>query len=143
MIGETTRARNPAGRAGLFTNLLALANALASFAESRLALFAKESKGALAQLLLLVACLVAAVLLFAFGYVFLVATAIVAVARATDTPGEWIALGAAVVHIVLALVCLLIARSRLTWHPFPQTAAELKKDREWLKNLDQISRPTN
>ncbi len=143
MIGETSRSRNPAGRAGLFTNLLALANALATFAESRLGLFATESKGALAQLLMVAACLVGAVLLFAFGYVFLIATAIVGLAHAAQISWEWIALGAAGVHFFLALVCVLIARTRLTKHPFPETAAELKKDREWLRNLDQTSRPTN
>ncbi len=142
MIGEV-RSRNPAGRGGLFPNLLALANALATFAESRLALFTRESKGALVQLLVLAACLVAAVLLVALGYVFLVATAIVAIAHAAGISWEWTALAAAGIHFLLALACLLVARSRLTKHPFPETTAELKKDREWLKNLDQASRPTN
>ncbi len=142
MIGEM-RSRNPAGRSGLFPNLFALANGLATFAESRLALFLKESKGAIAQLLVLAACLIAALLLIALGYVFLVATAIVAIAHAAGISWEWTALMAAGVHFLLALVCLLIARSRLTKRPYLETAAELKKDREWLKNLDQASRPTN
>jgi uncharacterized membrane protein YqjE len=143
MIGESSPSRNPAGRAGFLTNLLALANALAAFAESRLALFTRESKSALLQLLLLVACLVAAILLFAFGYVFLIATAIVGLARATQISWEWTALGAAGVHFVLAIVFLLVARTRMTKHPFPETSAELKKDREWLRHLDQTSRPRN
>jgi uncharacterized membrane protein YqjE len=143
MIRETTRSRNPAGRAGFLTNLLALANALASFFESRAALFATESKHALVQLLALVACLVAALVFFVFGYVFLLASAVGTVASLLDVPWVWVALGAAGAHFVIAFVFVLIGRSRLRRRPFPETAAELKKDREWLKNLDQTSTPTS
>ena len=138
-----TRFRNPAGRAGFFTNLLALINALASFFESRAALFAKESKAALVQLLALVAVIVAALLLFAFGYIFLIATAVASVAAIAQVSWLWVALIAAGAHIVLALVCLLIARGIMSKTPYRETAEELKKDREWLKNLDETSHPTN
>lgn len=141
MAGETTRFRNPAGHTGLLDNLLALFNALAGFIESRLALFTKESKAALAQLLALLACLLAALLLFAFGYIFLLAAAIVAVARFTEVSWVTIALVAAGLHFLFALVCVLIARSMMTKRPFPELATELKKDREWLKNLGETSRP--
>jgi len=57
------RFRNPAGHAGLLHNLVALLGTLAGFLESRAALFAKESKIALVQVLILVACLGAAVVL--------------------------------------------------------------------------------
>jgi uncharacterized membrane protein YqjE len=87
--------------------------------------------------------LIAAILLFGFGYVFLIVTAIVAVAHAAQIPWEWSALGAAILHFLLAFVCLLVARRRVTKHPYRETAAELKKDREWLRNLDETSRPTN
>jgi uncharacterized membrane protein YqjE len=143
MTGETSRSRNPAGRGGLFTNLLALANSLASFFEARLAVFTRESKTALVQLLVVAASLVAAAVLLAFGYVFLLATAIVGLARVTNFSWEWIALIAAGVHVLLAIICIVIAATRLKRHPFPETAAELKKDREWLRNLDQSSRPNN
>ncbi len=135
--------RNLAGHGGLFTDLLALTNGLASFFEARLALFTRESKAALVQLLVLAACLVAAAVLLAFGYVFLIATVIVGIARVTEWSWEWIALIAAGIHILLAVICILIAASRLKRHPFPETAAELKKDREWLKQLDGTTRPTN
>ena len=138
-----TRFRNPAGRAGFFDNLLALINALASFFESRAALFAKESKAALVQLLALVAVIVAALLLFAFGYIFLVATAVVSVAGVAQVSWMWVALIAAGAHIVLAFVCLLIARGIISKAPYRETAEELKKDREWLKNLDETSHPTS
>ncbi len=41
-------------------------------------------------------------------------------------------------HFIIALVCLLIARSRITKPMFRDTVDELKKDREWLKNLKSI-----
>ncbi len=68
MAGDTMRFRNPAGHAGLLHNLLALVNDLAGFLESRLGLFAQESRTALVQVLVLVACLGGAVVLAFLGY---------------------------------------------------------------------------
>ncbi len=143
MADEATRSRNPAGHAGLLDNLLALLNALAVFFESRFALLARDSKAALVQMFALVACLLAALLLFTFGYIFLIASAVVGLAHLARISWLWIALAAAGVHFVIALVFLLVARSRMTKPLFRATAAELKKDREWLKNLDTTSRPRN
>jgi uncharacterized membrane protein YqjE len=143
MAGNTMRFRNPAGHAGLLNNLLALVNGLAGFLGSRLALFAKESRTALAQILVLLACVAGAVVLALFGYVFLIASAIAALAESLQISWIWIALAAAGVHFLLALICLLIARSRMKKAMFEATAAELKKDREWLKNLDKKSLSSN
>jgi uncharacterized membrane protein YqjE len=137
---ETTRFRNPAGRAGLFGNLLALTNTLAIFVESRFALFAKESKTALGQLIALIAATGAALLLFAFGYVFLIGSAVFALARIAEMSWISISLIAAGVHFLLAIVCLLVARAMMKKPPFRETLEELKKDREWLRNLDETSR---
>ena len=136
MMSESTRSRNPAGHAGLLENLLALLNALAEFFESRFALLAEESKGAAIQLLILVGCVIFALLLCALGYVFLITGAVVGLAQLIGISWAWIALAAAVVHFIVALVLLLVARSRATKPLFHVTLAELKKDREWLKNLD-------
>jgi uncharacterized membrane protein YqjE len=136
MMSESTRSRNPAGHAGLLENLLALLNALAEFFESRFALLAEESKGAAIQLLILVGCVIFALLLCALGYVFLITGAVVGLAQLIGISWPWIALAAAVVHFIVALVLLLVARSRITKPLFRATLTELKKDREWLKNLD-------
>ena len=136
MMSESTRSRNPAGHAGLLENLLALLNALAEFFESRFALLAEESKGAAIQLLILLGCVVFALLLCALGYVFLITGAVVGLAELIGISWAWIALAAAVVHFIVALVLLLVARSRITKPLFRATLTELKKDREWLKNLD-------
>src|SRR6266403_1697783 len=55
----------------------------------------------------------------------------------------WIALAAAAVHFIIALILLLVARSRITKPLFRTTLAELKKDREWLKNLDATNQSTS
>jgi uncharacterized membrane protein YqjE len=143
MMSESTRSRNPAGHAGLLENLLALLNALAEFFESRFALLAEESKTAAVQLLILVSCLILAVVLCALGYVFLITGAVVGVAHLVGVSWPWVALAAAVVHFIVAMILLLVARSRITKPLFRATLSELKKDREWLKNLDATNQSTS
>jgi uncharacterized membrane protein YqjE len=140
MDDQTAPSRNPAGHAGLLNNLLGLGNSLAGFFESRINLVASESKAALVHVLVLVGCLLAAGILFACGYVFLLVSAVAALARALHLSWIWIALGIATLHFVLAVVCLLIVRSRIAKPVFRESLAELKKDRQWLKNLDKKSR---
>jgi uncharacterized membrane protein YqjE len=143
MAGETMRFRNPAGHAGLLNNLLSLLNSVAGFLEARIALFSKESKTALVHVLVLVGCLAAATFLAVFGYIFLVASAIVGLANVFHISWVKMALLAAGLHFVLAFVSVMIARSRMNKSMFEMTAVELKKDREWLKNLDKQSHSTN
>ena len=121
---------------GFIGSLVALASALADFFESRAALFATETKAAGIQFVLIALCLVGALLFFAFGYVFLLATAVVAIAHLANVSWLWIALGAAVLHILIALIFLVIAFNGIKKPIFRETAAELKNDREWLKNLE-------
>jgi uncharacterized membrane protein YqjE len=143
MPGETMPFRNPAGHAGLLHSLVSLVNSLAGFLESRIALFAKESKTALVHVLVLVGCLAVAAFLAVFGYIFLVASATVGIAHALHISWVKISLMAAGLHFLLAFVCVMIARSRMQKSMFEMTGVELKKDREWLKNLDKTNRSTN
>jgi uncharacterized membrane protein YqjE len=143
MISESSRSRNPAGHAGLLQNLFALVNALAEFFESRFALVAEESKAAAVQLLILVGCVVFALLLCGLGYVFLITGAVVGLAHLIGISWPWIALAAAALHFIVALVLILIARSRITKPFFRVTLAELRKDREWLRNLQTTNQSTN
>ena len=143
MAGETMRFRNPAGHAGLLHNLVSLVNSLVGFLESRLALFTKESKTALVHILILAGCLAAAAFLVVFGYLFLVASVIMALAHALHISWVKIALMAAGLHFLLAFICVMIARNRMNKRMFEMTGVELKKDRQWLKNLDKQSRSTN
>jgi uncharacterized membrane protein YqjE len=141
MAAEAIRARNPAGHAGLFNSVLALVNSFAEFISSRSALFAEESKAALAQLLVVAGCLIAALLFFALGYLFLVGSAVVAIAHLADVSWIWVALAAAGLHFVLAIIAVLIGWLRVKRLPYRELTKELRKDREWLRNLDQSSRP--
>jgi uncharacterized membrane protein YqjE len=143
MAGDTMRFRNPAGHAGLLHSLLSLVNSLAGFLESRIALLATESKTALVHVLVLVGCLAAAAFLAVFGYIFLVASAIVGLSHALGVSWVKISLAAAGLHFLLAFICVLIARSRMKKPMFEMTSTELKKDRAWLKNQDKRSHSTN
>ena len=136
MISESPRSSNPAGHAGLLENLLALLTALAEFFESRFALVAQESKAAAVQVLILAGCVIFALLLCMLGYVFFITGVVAGLAHLVGISWPWIALAAAAVHFIIALALLVVARSRITKPLFRTTLAELRKDREWLKNLD-------
>lgn len=143
MISESPRSRNPAGHPGLLQNLLALISALVEFFESRFVLLAQESKGAAVQVLIMAGCLILALLLSALGYIFLITGAVVGLAHLVGISWPWIALAAAALHFIIALLLLLIARSRITKPFFRATLAELRKDREWLKHLDATNQSTS
>jgi uncharacterized membrane protein YqjE len=141
MISKKTRSGNPAEHGGLLENLLALASALTEFFEGRFALFAQESKAALVQLLVLAACLILALVLCVLAYVFLIVSAVAGLAHLAGVSWVWTTLAVAGAHFVVALILLLVARSRLTKPLFRATLSELKEDREWLKTA--TSQPTS
>jgi uncharacterized membrane protein YqjE len=137
MSSETPSSRNPAGHSGLLDNALGLLSAIVEFFEIRFALAAQESKAAALQLLILVGCVIAALALCVMGYVFLIVSAVVGIAHLLGTSWPVVALVVALLHFIIAGVLLLVARSRITKPMFPDTRDELKKDREWLKTLNQ------
>ena len=137
MTSESPRSRNPAGHSGLFDNALALISALSEFFESRFALLAQESKSAAIQVLILVGCVIVAVALCVMGYVFLIVSIVVEIARLVGTSWSVVVLITAILHFIIAGVLLLVARSRVTKPMFRDTVDELKKDRQWLRNLNQ------
>jgi uncharacterized membrane protein YqjE len=143
MAGRPAPFRNPAGYAGLLDNLLSLVSTLTEFFEARVGLIAKESRSALVHLAVLAGCLVGAVVLLLLGYLFLVAGAVVGLAHLLKISWIWTALGAGLLHFILGLVLVIIARGQMTRPVFRESASELKKDREWLKNLNKTSRTTN
>ena len=137
MSSESPSSRNPAGHSGLIDNALGLLSAIVEFFEIRFALAAQESKAAALQLLILVGCVIAALALCVMGYVFLIVSAVVGLAHLLGTSWPVVALVVALVHFIIAGVLLLVARSRITKPMFRDTRDELKKDREWLKTLNQ------
>jgi len=137
MSSESPSSRNPAGHSGLIDNALGLLSAIVEFFELRFAVLAQESKSAALQLLILVGCVIAALALCLMGYVFLIVSAVVGIAHLLGTSWPVVALVVALVHFIIAGVLLLVARSRITKPMFPDSIDELKKDREWLKTLNQ------
>jgi uncharacterized membrane protein YqjE len=137
MSSESSPSRNPAGRSGLLDNALGLLSAIAEFFESRFVLAAQESKAAGLQILILVVCVIAALALCVMGYVFLIVSAVVGLAHLLGISWPVVALVVALAHFIIAGVLLLVARSRITKPMFRDTVEELKKDREWLKTLNQ------
>jgi len=137
MSSESPSSRNPAGHSGLIDNALGLLSAIVEFFEIRFALAAQESKEAALQLLILVGCVIAALALCVMGYVFLIVSAVVGIAHLLGTSWPVVALVVALVHFIIAGALLLVARSRITKPMFRDTRDELKKDREWLKTLNQ------
>jgi len=137
MSSESPSSRNPAGHSGLIDNALGLLSAIVEFFEIRFALAAQESKAAALQLLILVGCVIAALALCVMGYVFLIVSAVVGIAHLLGTACPVGALVVALVHFTIAGALLLVARSRITKPMFRDTRDELKKDREWLKTLNQ------
>ena len=131
--------RNPAGHSGLLDNALGLISAVVAFFESRFVLLAQESKSAAVQLLILVGCVIAALALCVMGYVFLIVSAVVGIAHLLGTSWPVVALVAALVHFIIAGVLVLVARSRISKPMFRDSIDELKKDREWLKTLNQAT----
>ena len=136
MADETAPSRSRPRQTGFIGSLVALASALAEFFESRAELLATESRAALLQFLVAAICLVAAVLFFAFGYIFLLGSVVVAIAHVANVSWIWVALAAAGLHFVIALVFLVVAGTGIKRPLFRETRDELKKDREWLKNLE-------
>jgi len=129
------RVHNPAGHAGLIDNAIGLVSALFAYVETRAALLAVESKALLLQLMAVVAFALAALIAVVFGYIFILASLIAGIAHRTGVSWTWIALVTGLLHVVLAVVCVLLAKSRLTGRLYPETRAELKRDQQWLKSL--------
>ena len=142
MAGESMRFRNPAGHAGLLNNAVALISALGGFVETRVSLFMRESKTALVQLLLIAAAVITALVLVVSGYVFLIVSVIFGIAHAAGVSWVWIALGAALLHFLLAGGCGFFVMTQIKKPMFQWSIAELKRDREWLKTQNKSESST-
>ena len=73
----------------------------------------------------------------------MVASAIAGLASVLHVSWVKITLLAAGLHLLIAFALVMYARSKMHRSMFEMTGAELKKDRQWLKNLDKENRSTN
>jgi uncharacterized membrane protein YqjE len=135
MARASARVHNPAGHAGLIDNAIGLISALFAYVETRAALLAVESKAMLLQLAAVIAFALAALIAVIFGYIFILASLIAAIAHRSGVSWTWIALGAGFFHIIMAVICVWLAKAKLTGRLYPETRAELKRDQQWLKSL--------
>lgn len=135
MARAGARVWNPAGHAGLIDNVVGFVSAFFAYVETRAALLAVESKELLIQLGMVVALGLGALIALVFGYVFIVASIVVAIAHATGISWTWVALCAGLLHIMLAVVCVFLAKGKLRGRLYAETRMELKRDQQWLKSL--------
>jgi len=141
MARATARSRNPAGHGGLIDNAVGFVSAVFAYIETRAALLAVESKAMLLQLVAVLAFGVGALVAILLGYIFVLAGLIAGIANRTGISWTWVALCAGLLHIMLAIVCLLLAKSKLRGRLYPETRAELKRDQQWLKSLSKTEQP--
>lgn len=110
--------------------------AIPALVSSRIALIQLEARDAARLGARRAAALIAAMLLMFFAWALLLAGGIAIAADQTGWPWHWIALSAAVLHLLVALILLQSAKTP-TSAPFPVTRAEFQKDREWIESLRQ------
>jgi len=125
----------------LIDNAVGFVSAVFAYIETRAALLAVESRAMLLQLVAVLAFGVGALVAILLGYIFVLAGLIAGIANRTGISWTWVALCAGLLHIMLAIVCLLLAKSKLRGRLYPETRAELKRDQQWLKSLSKTEQP--
>ena len=77
-----------------------------------------------------------------FGWTLLLAGMVALLSTATGWPWSWVAIGLAILHLLLAVVFAKLAKP--SGKPaFPFTRAEFEKDREWIENFQKTSKSSN
>lgn len=109
-------------------------NAAIGLLESRIAIISIEAKEALGYSLVKIVLLLIALIGVIGAWALTMVGSIGGIASATGWAWYYIALLAALFHLLIALAALLIAKAKKTI-PFPVTRAEFEKDREWLTQL--------
>ncbi len=118
---------------GTFAHIGESCSAAAQYLGAKARLAGIETREALAHYALIVALVVGALVALAFGYMFLLVSAVFLIGHYSGIHWGWLLLGAATLHFVGVAVCLVMAKSRFAQPMFQTTLAELKKDQEWLR----------
>jgi uncharacterized membrane protein YqjE len=127
------------GTTGVVGRARAFLAACAQYASARVRLASLEGREAAAHGFKLLLLAGAAIILAAFGWLFVCLAAVFLLAKALggESPWVWAALMMAALHLAGIVVLGLIMKSKLRKSLFPMTTGELKKDQEW---LDQQTR---
>lgn len=127
------------GTQGVAAQLREFLAACAQYASARLHLASLEGREAAAHGFKLLLLAGAAIILVAFGWLFLCLGAVFLLSKAFGGPNPWLwsALAMAGAHFLGVVLLLLGMKAKLETPLFPMTTGELKKDQEW---LDQQAR---
>lgn len=121
-------------RGGLLAQLTALIGTQLAYLRARFELAGIEGKEALINWAIIVALGVVALVVVIFGYLFVVASivALIAWACGGGIAYFWTALGAGILHLVIAAALGFVAKTRISRRMFEATMEEFKKDQIWL-----------
>src|SRR5437660_190892 len=133
MAEPTTVTGDPAPHAGFADEVRFFLASLSGYFHARLELAGVEAKDAALHYFKMVALVGAAAFGLVFGYVFFIASAVMAVAYYAGWPLRWVLLGVSLLHFILAILAVLIVKAMFSVPQFEATLAEFEKDREWLK----------
>jgi len=111
-------------------------DALACLVSSRISIIQAESKDAAATGARKAVLVVVAALCVLFTWILVLAGAVGAISSATAWTWYHVAFAAAGLHLAIAVIALLLAKSKSA-PSFPITRAEFEKDREWLNRLNK------
>lgn len=111
--------------------------ALMSLIASRIALIQYEARETARRRMLHVVCVIVAAICLFFTWALLLAGGIAAVSSTSGWPWHWLAIGAAALHLLLALILLNTGSAKPAAPAFPLTRAEFQKDREWIENFQK------
>jgi uncharacterized membrane protein YqjE len=122
---------------GLLTHLLGLLAQALLYLQARAALAKLEAKAAGMQYGLAAAMVLGALFVAGLGYIFLIVSAVFAIGLAFHEEQAWVAVlgGTALLHLAGAAALIFSAKRKLAGAAFPETVAEIEKDRQWLQQL--------
>ena len=116
--------------------------ALLTLVASRISLIQLESRQVAKDGARRIARMIAVVICLFFFWALALAGGIAALAANTGWPWFWIAITAAIVHLGVAMLLVLAAKSSSS-PAFPVTRAEFQKDREWIENFQKKPKSNN
>jgi cytochrome bd-type quinol oxidase subunit 2 len=106
---------------------------------SRFALIELESKETAREWAKRATLIAAACVCAVFAWALLLAGGVSLIAEASGWPWYWVAIGAAILHLLAGAI--LVSRAKSSPSPtFPVTRAEFQKDREWIENFHKTKK---
>ncbi len=121
---------------------LMLASAV-GYLGARWELFSLEAKDAASNYVKIVILLVVAVAALVFGMVCFLCSLLYLIAWLAYWHWGWVFFGFGFLALLITIFCALVAKHRFSVANFATTAAELKKDKEWLSQTKNATRSQN